>query len=240
MTTLERPPAKAAASLWHTRRRGRDLETTGLAHLPRTGGAVLALTHFANHELAAVELAVWRHRRRRIRSLVLNGRVEEPRAGGLFRPVRRIFVDTAAGSDAYAEALDALRNGELVALFPEAGGTDSLAVRELRIGAARLAVEADVPLLPVVVWCDTGLPPTGGEPSWNAGRDAGIVAFGAPIPMQRSEDVRAVTDELRATMQRMLLWLLTAGQPSAAPAAGRADARAVDGRAMPAFPACLP
>jgi Acyltransferase len=208
MTTLEGAPPKVEAGLWRTRVHGSTLETRGLANVPRTGGAVLALTHFAHQELALVEVALWRHSRRRIRGLVLNGRVEEPRAGGLFRPLRRIFVDLTAGAHPYAAALEALRNGELVALFAEAAGDAPVAVRELRISAARLAVEADVPLLPVVVWCENQPTAESGEQSGSGSPAPRRVAFGAPIPMQRSEDVRAVTDELRATMQRMVLGLL--------------------------------
>jgi 1-acyl-sn-glycerol-3-phosphate acyltransferase len=208
MTTIERTAQRDGADVWHTRSHGRDLRTTGLSNLPRTGGAVLALTHFAHQELELVELAVWRHSRRRIQCLVRGGRVEEPQAGGLFRPLRRIVVDLTAGADAYTGALAALRHGELLALFPEAGGDDSVAVRELRVGAARLALEADIPLLPVVVWCGQ-LARSSREPAhgWPA-RAPVHVAFGSPIPMQRAEDVRAVTDELRSTMQRMLLGLL--------------------------------
>lgn len=194
--------------LWKTRTHGQPLETTGLAHLPRSGGAVLALTHFAHQELALVELAVWRHSRRRIQGLVLNGQVDEPGAGGLFRPLRRIFVDLHAGALAFTEALEALRNGELVALFAETAGDDPVAVRELRISAARLAVEADVPLLPVVVWCEQEPVTREHEHPKTGARTPSRIAFGAPIPMQHAEDVRAVTDELRSTMQRMLLRLL--------------------------------
>jgi 1-acyl-sn-glycerol-3-phosphate acyltransferase len=208
MTTIDRTPEKVGVGLWHTRSHGRDVETTGLTHVPRTGGAVLAMTHFAHRELALVELAVRRHSRRRIHCLVLNGRVDEPRAGGRFRPIRRILVDPAAGANAYADALDALRRGELVALFPEADGDTPLAVRELRIGAARLAVEAEVPLLPVAVWCEP--PQRRGRHTRDGSLASRRIVIGAPIPMQRSEDVRAVTDELRATMQRMVLGLLRA------------------------------
>lgn len=208
MTTIDRIPERVGVGLWHTRRRGREVETTGLSHLPRTGGAVLALTHFTHEELGLLELAVRRHSRRRIQSLVLNGRLEEPRAGGRLRPIRRIFVDLASGADAYSDALRVLRQGELVALFPEADGDSSPAVRELRVAAARLAMDADVPLLPVVVLCDD--PPRSADHHGWSSHGPVRVAFGAPIPMQRSEDVRAVTDELRATMQRMVLDLLIA------------------------------
>jgi 1-acyl-sn-glycerol-3-phosphate acyltransferase len=207
MTTIDRTPRSVGVDLWHTRSHGHDVETTGLMHIPRTGGAVLAITHFAHRELALVELAVRRHSRRRIHCLVLNGRVEEPGAGGLFRPIRRIIVDPAAGVNAYADALRALRHGELVALFPEADGDTSLAVRELRIGAARLAVEAEVPLLPVAVWCEIPQPRRTQQTDDEA-RAPRRIAIGAPIHMQRFEDVRAVTDELRATLQRMVLGLL--------------------------------
>jgi len=213
MTTIDRTPQRIGVGAWHTSSHGRRLETTGLAHLPRTGGAVLALTHFAHRELTLVELAVWRHSRRRIRSLVRNGRVDEPAAGSLLRPLRRIPGDLQAGAAAYAGAPRTLRNGELVAMFPEARGAGASGVGELRVGAARVAVEADVPLLPVVVWSNSFRPP---GPRRHFLDDFGVsapvrVAFGEPIPMQRSEDVRAVTDELRATMQRMLLRLVLPG-----------------------------
>jgi 1-acyl-sn-glycerol-3-phosphate acyltransferase len=210
MTTTDDRPAKVGHGLWTTRSRRHEIVTTGMTHLPRSGGAVLALSHFAHQELALVELAVWRHSRRRIRSLVLNGRVEEPGAGGPFRPLRRIFVDLTAGAHAYGSALSELRRGELVALFAEAAGDTPVAVRELRISAARLAMEADVPLLPVVVWCETDSPPDRTARSSAPQR----IAIGAPIPAERLEDVRAVTDELRSTMQRMVLELLGLRSPT--------------------------
>jgi 1-acyl-sn-glycerol-3-phosphate acyltransferase len=209
MTTIDHLPRHLAESHWRTRAHGHDLDIAGLAHIPRSGGAVLALTRFFHSELARVELAIWRHRRRRIRSLVLNGRVEEPRAGSVFRPLRRIRVDHGAGAEAYDGALGALRHGDLVALFPQAEADSPVSVRELKVGAAQLAMEADVPLLPVVVWSEASARERHRERPLRSQAPV-RVAFGAPISMQRLEDLRAVTDELRATMQRMLLALLRA------------------------------
>ena len=53
---------------------------------------------------------------------------------------------------AYDEAVDALRRGELIGVFPEGTVSRSFEVQPLKAGAARLAQEAGVPLIPVAVW----------------------------------------------------------------------------------------
>jgi 1-acyl-sn-glycerol-3-phosphate acyltransferase len=181
MTAIEKPPpATSAAGLRTYGFRMAHPETLGAENIPRAGAAVLAMTHFGHLEFAIVHRAL-RRQHRRMRFLV-----------------RR-------GADGYADALQALQRGELVGLFPEAGAADSLTLRELKVGAALLAIEADVPLVPVVVW-------TTGEGTADDGRKHSRlrhgtwaqVSFGLPIPRSRFEDARAVTDELHETLQRMV------------------------------------
>jgi 1-acyl-sn-glycerol-3-phosphate acyltransferase len=178
---------------------------TGLKHVPSTGGAVLAMTHFGYLEFALVEWAVWKHNRRHIRFLTKKGAFDKPVVGTLLRGMRHISVDMKAGSDAYAQAVQALKDGELVGVFPEAGVSASFTVRDFKTGAARLAAEAGVPLIPVAVWGGHRLL-TKNRKIRNRERIGVPVHFsvGAPIEMTEAEDVRAVTDELRETMQRMV------------------------------------
>src|SRR5690606_28886392 len=126
--------------------------TTGAEHIPDTGGAVIAMTHFGYLDFALVEWATWRHNRRRIRFMAKKSVFHKPVVGWLMRGMRHISVDMEAGAAAYANAVDALRRGELIGVFPEAGVSASFTVRDLKTGAARLAAEAGVPLVPIAVW----------------------------------------------------------------------------------------
>ena len=178
---------------------------TGIHNVPDAGGAILAMTHFGYLEFALVEWATWKHNRRRIRFLAKKGAFDKPVVGGLLRGMRHISVDMNAGGDAYTHAVAALRAGELVGVFPEAGVSSSFTVRELKTGAARLAAEAGVPVIPVAVW--------GGHRLLTKNHKVGFrerfgvpvsFAFGAPVSATPSDDVREVTDDLRNTLQSMV------------------------------------
>ena len=132
---------------WGLKRRVRGAE-----HLPATGGAVLAMTHFGYLDFALVEWVTWLATRRRIRFMAKQGAFDKPVVGWLLRGMRHIAVDMSAGAAAYAKAVDALRQGELLGVFPEAGVSSSFTVRGLKTGAVRLAAEAGVPVIPVAVW----------------------------------------------------------------------------------------
>jgi 1-acyl-sn-glycerol-3-phosphate acyltransferase len=178
---------------------------SGLDNLPVTGGAVLAMTHFGYLEFALVEWVTWLHNRRRIRFLAKKSVFTRPVLGSVMRGMHHIAVDMSAGADAYASAVTALRDGELVGVFPEAGVSASFTVRELKTGAARLAAEAGVPIIPVAVW--------GGQRLLTKNRRIRLrerfgvpvsFAVGSPILVETTDDVRAVTDRLRQTMQGLV------------------------------------
>ena len=177
----------------------------GIENVPDTGGAVLAMTHFGYLEFALVEWATWKHNRRRIRFLAKKGAFDKPVVGSLLRGMRHIPVDMNAGGDAYTDAIDALRSGELIGVFPEAGVSASFTVRELKTGAARLAAEAGVPVIPVAVW--------GGQRLLTKNHKIGFrerfgvpvsFAFGSPVTVATTDDPRGVTDALRGTLQQLV------------------------------------
>ena len=49
-------------------------------------------------------------------------------------------------------AVERLRAGELVAVYPEATISRSFELKEFKTGAARMAIEAQVPIIPLIVW----------------------------------------------------------------------------------------
>ncbi|ANJ27298.1 lysophospholipid acyltransferase family protein [Agromyces aureus] len=178
---------------------------TGVEHVPTTGGAVLAMTHFGYLEFALVEWATWLANRRRIRFMAKQSVFDKPVVGALMRGMRHISVDMKAGAAAYAKAVEALRSGELLGVFPEAGVSASFTVRDLKTGAARLAAEAGVPIIPVAVW--------GGHRLLTKRHKVGFFerfgvpvsfAFGAPITVGIADDAHVATEQLKTRLQELV------------------------------------
>lgn len=178
---------------------------TGAENIPDSGGAVLAMTHFGYLDFALVEWATWLHNKRRIRFMAKKGAFDKPVVGWLLRGMHHISVDMTAGAAAYANAVTALKSGELLGVFPEAGVSASFTVRELKTGAVRLAAEAGVPIVPVAVW--------GGHRLLTKNRKIGFrerfgvpvaFAFEKPIAVSPSDDPREATERLRDTLQGLV------------------------------------
>lgn len=178
---------------------------TGLEHIPDTGGAVLSMTHFGYLEFALIEWAAWRHNRRRIRFLVTRRAFDTPGVGWLLTAMRHIAVDPGRGAAAYSDAVAALKSGELIGVFPEAGVSASFEVRELKTGVVRLAAEAGVPVIPVAIWGGQRLMTKNHAVPFRSRFGVPIsFSFGAPIAVKPADDARALTNQLRATMQGMV------------------------------------
>lgn len=177
---------------------------TGIGHIPDEGGAVIAITHFGYLEFALVEWATWLANRRRIRFMAKKSAFTGWPLGAFMRNMKHIPVDRAAGAGAYAEAVAALKRGELIGVFPEGTVSRSFEVQLLKSGAARLAQEAGVPLIPVAVW--------GGQRILTKGAKGRLrdrfgvhVLFevGEPIVVGAEDDIHDATDALRAELQRL-------------------------------------
>lgn len=208
MTRAPREPIYATAAgagralfgFWRLRR-----TTAGLANIPDTGGAVLAMTHFGYLDFALVEWATYLHNRRRIRFMAKKGAFDKPLIGWLLRGMRHISVDMNAGGAAYAEAVQALKAGELLCVFPEAGVSSSFTVRELKTGAARLAAESGVPIIPVAVWGGQRLMTKNHRISFRERFGVTVsYAVGTPIRVSKDDDMAVVTAELQKVMQGLV------------------------------------
>jgi 1-acyl-sn-glycerol-3-phosphate acyltransferase len=178
---------------------------SGLSNLPDAGGAVLAITHFGYADFALVEWMMWRKNRRHIRFMAKKGAFDKPLVGALLRGMRHINVDMTAGAQAYADAVRALKVGELVGVFPEGGVNASFTVRDLKTGAARMAQEADVPVIPIAVWGGHRLLTKNHTPSLTEAYGAPIgFAVGKPFRVTADDDVQAATLVLHGTLQGLV------------------------------------
>ena len=154
------PVIRAALTLFRVLRIRFDLR--GLDNIPASGGAVLASNHVSYLDFMFVGLPSYKGRKRLVRFMAKKAVFDHRISGPLMRGMHHIPVDRAAGAQAYRHAVDALRSGELVGVFPEQTISRSYVPRPMKSGAARMALEAGVPLVPVVTW--------GGQRVWTVGR----------------------------------------------------------------------
>jgi 1-acyl-sn-glycerol-3-phosphate acyltransferase len=209
--------AVAVVALGVLRLLGFRIDVRGTEHIPTEGGAVLAINHVSYFDFVFVGLAA-RRRGRLVRFLAKQAVFDTPVVGRAMRAMGHIPVDRAAGANAYRHAVAALRAGELVGVFPEATISRSFVPRALKAGAARMALEAGVPLVPVVTW--------GGHRVWTVGRrprpTRGVpveIVVDRPLDLGADATADAATDRLAERLDT-LVDEVTATYPGLAEARG--------------------
>ena len=181
-----------------------QITVDGNEHLPGdVGGGVLAINHIGYLDFTFAGYPVWKHNRRLVRFLAKKELFDKAGIGSLLRGMRHIAVDRDAGAGSYALAVEKLRGGELIGMFPEATISRSFTLKDLKNGAARMAAESGVPLYPVVVWGTQRILTKDRPRNWQ--RHLPItVAIGEPLHPQITDDITAVTAELKARMAELL------------------------------------
>lgn len=151
------PPAKALTRrVW-----------LGQEHLPKTGGVVVAANHLS--EVDPVVLAHYVYGSGRFpRFLGKDSVFRVPVIGRLLLGVGQIPVkrDTGKAVDALRAAVDAVREGACVVVYPEATITRDPELWPMvgKTGAVRIALEAGVPVVPVAHWGAQTILPYHGRP----------------------------------------------------------------------------
>ena len=173
----------------------------GLEHIPTTGGGVVAINHTSYVDWLPAALAL-KNRKRRMRFMIKAEMNEVTFVRFLIKHTKTIPVDRTAGAGAYAAAVDSLRSGELVGVYPEATISRSFELKEFKSGAVRMASEAGVPILPLIVW--------GAQRLWTKDHPRALgrakvpitVSVGAPIAAEGSLD--ELDSRMRASMTQLL------------------------------------
>src|SRR4051794_18475661 len=98
---------------------GFRFEMRGVDNIPAAGGAVLASNHVSYFDFMFVGLTGYRRSKRLVRFMAKEAVFRHRISGPLMRGMHHIPVDRAAGAAAYRHAVEALRSGELVGVFPE-------------------------------------------------------------------------------------------------------------------------
>ena len=182
---------------------GHRVTRRGTGQVPTDGAALLAINHTAYVDFIYAGLEAYRHDRRQVRFM---GKVElsgNPVLRWAMRGCGVILVDRSAGRDSYVAAVEELRRGEVVGIYPEATISRSFELKGFKSGAARMALEVDVPIIPVIVWgaqriATKGLPRHLGRTSTPV-----MVSVGEPIAPSGTAD--ELSARLRDAMQALLL-----------------------------------
>ena len=128
------------------------LDKRGLDNIPDTGPAVLICNHVSFVDPVVVMAAVGRPIR-----FIMDHRIYAlPGANFVFRKVRTIPIapakeDPVAKEAAFTQAAEALRNGELIGLFPEGQITRDGEFTPFRYGVQRIVAETPVPVIPMAL-----------------------------------------------------------------------------------------
>lgn len=131
---------------------GIDVDLVGAEHIPLQGGALLAMNHTSYLDFGLGGIPADMRGRRLVKFMAKESLFRNKISGPLLRGMKHISVDRDAGSQAFRDAVDALRAGELVGIFPEATFTRAVDIRELKNGSVRIAHVAKVPLIPMIIF----------------------------------------------------------------------------------------
>ena len=183
----------------------------GLDRIPEHGGAILASNHLAVADSFLLPLLV----RRRITFLAKREYFTQPGLLGwlkkmFFMGVGQVPVDRSSGSAAQA-ALDTavrlLRENKLLGIYPEGTRSPDGRLYKGKTGVARMALEANVPVIPVAMIGTDELNPIGSR-MWRPHHVH--IRIGEPLDFSRYAGMagdrfieRSMTDEIMYTLMEL-------------------------------------
>ncbi len=156
------------------------------SHLPRTGPVVIAANHFSEVDPFVIGLVVWKQGRAP-RYLAKASLFKVPVLGWILRTSEQIPVQrmSTRGVDLAETATQIVERGLAVVVYPEGTLTRDPDLWPMRgkTGAVRLALAADVPLIPVAHWGTQKIMPRYGKRVSLFPRKNVDVTFGPPVDL---------------------------------------------------------
>jgi 1-acyl-sn-glycerol-3-phosphate acyltransferase len=197
------PVIVALKSLW--KYLGLRFDFRGIENLPdkNHGGAILAINHIGYLDFALTGTAAL-PMKRYVRFMAKKEIFDNKLAGPLMRGMHHISVDRSNGSASFVAALRALRDGEIIGIFPEGTISVSFEIKELKSGAVRLAQGAGVPVIPTVIWGSQRIWTKKVKRDLRRNKYPISVTFGEPLHFKKGDDVEASETLLRQKMIDLL------------------------------------
>ena len=182
---------------------GLTFTIAGAENFPREGGAVLVMNHVGYFDFAYAGLAA-RPAKRLVRFMAKESVFHHRISGPLMRGMHHIPVDRGAGASSFRAAVQALKAGEIVGVFPEATISRAFELKDFKSGAVRMAQAADVPLIPMAIW--------GSQRVWTKGHPKRLgrtntpvtLSVGEPLKVTRKDNAEEANALLRERMTAQL------------------------------------
>jgi 1-acyl-sn-glycerol-3-phosphate acyltransferase len=168
---------------------------SGVENLPAQGAVVLAANHLTTYDVFPIQLALPRPIYFMAKAELHENKMLDPilRQLGSF-PVQRGAKDEWA----MAHASEVLARGQVLGIFPEGTRSRDHSLRTAKTGAARLAIAANCPLVPLALTGTYDLLRKG----WK--RAAVHVELGKPLYPGRDDSALSLTDTLMFAIAEML------------------------------------
>jgi 1-acyl-sn-glycerol-3-phosphate acyltransferase len=212
-----------------------DVRVEGREHVPATGGAVLACNHLSFIDSIVMPLAL-------PRPVYFLGKADywdSWRTRWFFRGTGVVPVHRDGGDRSEASlrtGVEILRRGDLLGIYPEGTRSPDGRLYRGKTGPVRMALEADVPIVPCALsGTDEAMPSGSRVPR----RGHVVLRFGRPLDLSRYRDRRSDPFALRAaTDELMYEIMLLSGQEYVDEYAAKVKSGAVDVDAeLPEVPA---
>lgn len=186
-------------------------EWIDIEKIPADGGVVLVQNHVTQIDpitSAHITLAAGRASRYLAKASLFDTKL----LGGFLRAAGQIPVqrDVPGGRGAFAAAVDAVKAGELVVVYPEGSVTKDPDLWPMRgkSGAARIALATGAPVVPVGQWGAHELMPAYGKPRLRGGRKRIVMKVGDPVDMSDITDDAAgwhtATERIMAAITQLV------------------------------------
>ncbi|HET8879803.1 MAG TPA: lysophospholipid acyltransferase family protein [Arthrobacter sp.] len=183
----------------------------GLDHVPADGAAILASNHLSFSDSIFMPLMVPRPVVFLAKSEYFTGKgIKGKLTAAFFRLTNQLPMDRSGGAASVLSlnaGMDVLKNGSLLGIYPEGTRSPDSRLYRGKVGVARLALQARVPVIPVAMIGTDKVQPIGKRmPNI---RRIGMI-FGEPMDFSRyygMEDdrliQRSVTDEIMYELMRL-------------------------------------
>jgi 1-acyl-sn-glycerol-3-phosphate acyltransferase len=177
-------------------------DVRGSEHVPTSGGAIICSNHVSFFDFTFLGLGAL-PQYRLVRFMAKSAVFDHWFSGRFMRAMQHIPVDRKAGAAAFESAVRALKDGEVVGVFPEATISTSFTVKDLKAGAARMAVDAGVPIIPAAVWGGHRVATKGHKVELRRGIPVTVI-LGEPLHPEPGEKPQALLRRTRAAMEALL------------------------------------
>lgn len=174
----------------------------GAENIPERDGALFVINHTGYYDFIIAGIGAHLRGKRLVRFMAKKEVFDTKVVGSLMRGMKHVPVDRAAGAASIKEATKWLSSGGLVGIFPESTISRSFELAECKTGAARIAHEAGVPMIPTVIW--------GSQRIWTKGMDKNLGRSNTPVVLSYGEPVITTGDpeedtrRVKAAMQELL------------------------------------